>query len=126
MALRKSASWRITVPVRLAGAFTFRFTLAVQHWSSHVMNISVKVLHYPIAVSMRAVLLCPEFSTRLSQRLAHYPGIYHWLLNIADRAKIISSQPMVYGPDQVHLTRSADQIYCNLKCAIENRQKRRG
>ncbi len=123
MELRKSASWRITAPLRLAGAFTFRITIAVKHGISHAIDASFKVLQYPISASMRAVSLCPAVSTRLSQRLAHYPGIYHGLLKIAGRAKIVHPWPVTHSPNLVNLTDRADQIYRDLKTATDNLQK---
>lgn len=89
-ALRQSASWRITAPLRLAGSL-------VAH-PQHIIHSTIDAAQPSLAWLMAAVLRRPKLRARLSQWLMRYPALYQKLVDVAIRRNVLHGVPHPTAP----------------------------
>ncbi len=132
-ALRKSASWRITAPLRFASGLVLRPLHALRSCVNVVIHRAIVMFERPLMRLMAAVLRRPGLSHRINQWLLRYPALYQQLLGVARRGGVttaasthlshqggaLPAQAMV-SPDFASLPPRARQIYIDLQAAIKN------
>lgn len=84
-ALRRSASWRITAPLRLAGSLVAN--------RQQIIHRTIDAAQPFLAWLMSAVLRRPELRARLSQWLMRYPGLHQKLVDVAIRRNVLQGVP---------------------------------
>ena len=130
-ALRQSASWRITAPLRWAGSLVLRPATTARTSANWFIHRSIHTFQRPLSRLMAAVLRRPQLSYRINQVLLRYPALYQQLLDVARSRGVVAdmSAASVHAPriredittlELVHLTPRARQIYADLQQAIKN------
>ena len=132
-ALRQSASWRITAPLRLAAGLALHPLRTVRMGANRVVHRAIVISERPLSRLMAAVLRRPELSHRINRWLLRYPALYQQLLDVAHRGGVapgapVYSPPVVQAkgqtaPDLTNLTPRTRQIYADLKSAIQQNTK---
>jgi SAM-dependent methyltransferase len=130
-ALRQSASWRITAPLRWAGSLVLHPATTARTSANWVIHRSIHTFQRPLSHLMAVVLRRPQLSYRINQVLVRYPALYQQLLSVAHRAGVVASAlpmhsartPQASGPaapELASLPPRARQIYADLQLAIKN------
>lgn len=133
-ALLKSASWRITAPLRLMAGLVVHPAYTVRNGVNHVVHGTINTFQKPLSSLMAAVLRRPKLSYRINQVLLRYPALYQQLLGVAHRAGMLAGAQSMHSvhtppttgsvpPELVNLTPRARQVYADLKKAIENKKE---
>lgn len=131
-ALRQSASWRITAPMRFAAGLVAHPLRTLRSGANVVIHRAICSTERPLSRLMAAVLRRPQLSNRINSWLLRYPALYRQLIGVARRGGLVPGTP-VYSPpaglvdlhaspDLASLTPRARQIYADLQAAIENKQ----
>ena len=134
-ALRQSASWRITAPLRWAGSLALHPMATARTGANQLIRHSIDTFQQPLSRLMAAVLRRPQLSHRINLWLLRYPALYQQLIGVARRGGVVPGAP-VYSPsagqgdvhaslDLANLTPHARQIYADLQTAIENNKGKR-
>ena len=92
-ALRQSASWRITAPLRLAAGLVQRPAHTVRSGANAVIRRTIVISERPLSGLMAAVLRRPQLSHRINQWLLRYPALYQQLLDVARRGGVVMAAP---------------------------------
>ena len=130
-ALRQSASWRITAPLRWAGSLVLRPATTARTSANWFIHRSIHTFQRPLSRLMAAVLRRPQLSYRINQVLPRYPALYQQLLDVARRRGVVAGmsavsahtqriQGHITAPELAHLTPRARQIHADLQQAIKN------
>ena len=130
-ALRQSASWRITAPLRWAGSLVLRPATTARTSANWFIHRSIHTFQRPLSRLMAAVLRRPQLSYRINQVLLRYPALYQQLLDVARRRGVVAGmsavsahtqriQGHITAPELAHLTPRARQIHADLQQAIKN------
>ena len=132
-ALRQSASWRITAPLRFVGGLVLHPASTVRNTGNQVLHSAINISQRPLSRLMAAVLRRPQLSYRINQWLLRYPALYQQLLGVAHRGGVAQGAPVyappgmqtneVTAPELISLTPRARQIYADLKSAIQQNKK---
>ena len=132
-ALRQSASWRITAPLRFVGGLVLHPASTVRNTGNQVLHSAINISQRPLSRLMAAVLRRPQLSYRINQWLLRYPALYQQLLGVAHRGGVAQGAPVCAPPgmqpnevitrELVSLTPHARQIYADLKSAIQQNKK---
>ena len=128
-ALRKSASWRITAPLRLMSGLVVHPVQTVRSGANHVVHGTINIFQKPLSRAMAAVLRRPQLSYRINQWLLRYPALHGQLLGVARKGGM-APDARGYPPDVIRadgqaqaklasLTPRARKIYADLRAAIE-------
>lgn len=128
-ALRQSASWRITAPLRAVATGLQQSWRTLRNGANRALHGTINALQKPLSWLIAAVLRRPRISKRINQWLVRYPALNQQLLGVARRGGVIPGAS-VYSPQGVktaaqvkpelaNLTPRARQIYADLKAAIE-------
>ncbi len=133
-ALRQSASWRITAPLRFAAGLVRHPAHFARSGANAIIHRTIIISERPLSFLMAAVFRRPQLSQHINQWLLRYPALYQQLLDIARRGGVVIAAPvhspqtmpvqMQGMPDMSNLTPRARQIYADLQAAIENNNKR--
>ena len=132
-ALRQSASWRITAPLRWAGSLALHPMATARTGANQLIRHSIDTFQQPLSRLMAAVLRRPQLSHRINLWLLRYPALYQQLIGVARRGGVVPGAP-VYSPsagqgdvhaslDLANLTPRTRQIYADLKSAIQQNTK---
>ena len=126
-ALRQSASWRITAPLRWAGALALRPMATTRAAANQLIRHFIDTFQRPLSRLMAAVLRRPQLSYHISQVLMRYPPLYQQLLDVAERSGVVASAA---GPsahtskvELASLSPRACQIYADLQTVIGKNQR---
>ena len=132
-ALRQSASWRITAPLRWAAGLAPHPLAAARTGANQLIRHSIDTFQRPLSRLMTAVLRRPQLSYRINQVLMRYPPLYQQLLDVAHRGGVVAgaATPSLHTPqtgrrtvpELASLTPRARQIYADLQAAIEKNQR---
>lgn len=132
-ALRQSASWRITAPLRLMAGLVVRPAYTVRSGANHVVHGTINTLQRPLSSLMAAVLRRPKLSYRINKWLLRYPALYQQLLGVAREgggvpgasvpASTAGQTQMRATPELADLSPRARQIYADLQAAIGRQNK---
>ena len=132
-ALRQSASWRITAPLRWAGSLALHPMATARTGANQLIRHSIDTFQQPLSRLMAAVLRRPQLSRRINLWLLRYPALHQQLIGVARRGGVVPGAP-VYSPsagqgdvhaslDLANLTPRTRQIYADLKSAIQQNTK---
>ena len=129
-ALRQSASWRITAPLRWAAGLAPHPIAAARTGANQLIRHGIDTFQGPLSRLMAAVLRRPQLSYRINQVLMRYPALYQQLLDVAHRGGVIAGAPAhsvhmpqaqrQAAPELKSLSPRARQIYADLQLAIKN------
>ena len=132
-ALRQSASWRITAPLRWAGSLVLRPATTARTSANWFIHRSIHTFQRPLSRLMAAVLRRPQLSYRINRVLVRYPALYRQLLEVAQRGGVIAGVPVLSAhtapaaspsaPELASLTPRACQIYADLQKTINNNRR---
>lgn len=127
-ALRRSASWRITAPLRWAAGMAPHPIAAARAGVNLLIRHSIDTLQRPLSKLMAAVLRRPQLSYRINRTLTRYPALYQQLLDVAHRGGVMNGTAVTHMP-QAHakdapelgsLRPRARRMYKDLQLAIKN------
>ena len=129
-ALRQSASWRITAPLRWAAGLAPHPIAAARTGANQLIRHGIDTFQGPLSRLMAAVLRRPQLSYRINQVLIRYPALYQQLLDVAHRGGVIAGasahsahRPPAQrqaAPELKSLSPRARQIYADLQLAVKN------
>ena len=132
-ALRQSASWRITAPLRLMGGLVVHPVHTVRRAANHLIHGTINTFRHPLARLMAAVLRRPKLSQRIHEWLLRYPALYAQLLGVAREGGLVpaASGPASHAvqtqmratPELANLSPRARQIYADLRTAAKSQNK---
>lgn len=132
-ALRQSASWRITAPLRWAGSLVLRPATTARTSANWFIHRSIHTFQRPLSRLMAAVLRRPQLSYRINQVLLRYPALYRQLLEVAQRGGVMAGVPVhsahtapatsSAASELASLTPRARQIYADLQKAINKNRR---
>ena len=132
-ALRQSASWRITAPLRWAGSLVLRPATTARTSANWFIHRSIHTFQRPLSRLMAAVLRRPQLSYRINRVLVRYPALYRQLLEVAQRGGVMAGVPVHLAhtapatspaaPELASLTPRARQIYADLQKAINHNRR---
>lgn len=132
-ALRQSASWRITAPLRWAGSWVLRPATTARTSANWFIHRSIHTFQRPLSRLMAAVLRRPQLSYRINRVLVRYPALYRQLLEVAQRGGVMAGVPVHLAhtapatspaaPELASLTPRARQIYADLQKAINHNRR---
>ena len=88
-ALRHSASWRLTAPLRFTANAVTRPVHAARSGANAAIRHTIDAFQPPLAWLMAAVLRRPELRARLSQWLMRYPALHQQLVDVAIRRSVL-------------------------------------
>ena len=137
-ALRQSASWRITAPLRVVAGLALHPLRAVRMGANRVVHRTIVISERPLSRLMAAVLRRPELSHRINLWLLRYPALYQQLLGVARRGEILPGTPEnltqllgrevsaagIVENETNNLTPRARKIYSDLEAAIEKNTRK--
>lgn len=126
-ALRQSASWRTTAPLRFAAGLVLHPMHTVRSGTNAVIHRSIVIFQHPLSRLMAAVLRRPQLSHRINQWLLRYPALHQQLVDVVRQGSTVTDASVhsMQGqwdakPELANLTPRARQIYVDLQAAIEN------
>lgn len=132
-ALRNSASWRATAPLRFAAGLVVHPIHALRAGANVVIHRVICITERPLSRVMAAVLRRPQLSHRINLWLLRYPALHQQLVGVARQGGVVPGAPMYLPPDRLvgvhaspdlaNLTPRARQIYADLQAAIENNKR---
>ncbi len=135
-AMQRSWSWKLTTPVRLAGALLLQPLQTFKTLANKTLAWVLNTFQKPLVKFMVWVLTKPQLAERINARLLSYPHLHAHLLAIARQAAVIHQvqQPSnalylsdvilpVSCPTLEQLSPRAQQIYIELKAAIAQQHK---
>ena len=93
-ALRQSASWRVTAPLRFVGELAMYPASTVRNMGNQVLHRAIEISQRPLSHLMAAVLRRPHFRHILSKWLRRYPGLHQQLVDVALRGNILPDATM--------------------------------
>ncbi len=133
-ALKQSASWRLTAPLRFVVGLGLRCGHTLRTGVNVVIHRAINASQRPLSRLMVAVLRRPQLGHRISQWLLRYPALHQQLLGVARQSGLVPSAAvyMPHGmqaraharPELSRLTPRARQIYADLQTAIENKKRK--
>lgn len=88
-ALRRSASWRLTAPLRFTAQAATRPVHTARSGANAAIRHTIDAFQPPLAWLMGAVLRRPELRARLSQWLLRYPALHQQLVDVAIRRSVL-------------------------------------
>lgn len=119
--LRKSVSWRITLPMRFAADLAILFFPATRRGINKVIHGTIKVSQRPLSRLISLVLETPEFSEKINGWLLRkYPALHAQLLEVHTKSNRNRSS-LDIGFDRAKeltyesLTPRGREIYVDLK-----------
>lgn len=126
----RSWSWRLTLPLRVAGGLLVHPLHTVRAVLNHLLHGMINLLQRPLSWVMKWVLSKPELSSRINAFLIRYPALHGQLLGVARREGVVpgggvmrvANQPVIDG-ELAHLSPRAKQIHADLTAAIERKRK---
>lgn len=129
-ALKQSASWRLTAPLRFVAGLRARCGDAVRSGVNIAIHRAINASHRPLSGLMAVAFRRPQLSHRISQWLnRHYPALHGQLVEIAGRYGVVSpAATSAIGTSGTHehngtllteLSPRANRIYMELRRAIE-------
>ena len=129
-ALRQSASWRITAPLRFAAGLVTHPLRTLRSGANVIIHRAICTTERPLSRLMAAVLRRPQLSHRINSWLLRYPALYQQLIGVARRGGVVPGAPvysppagqvdLLASPDLACFTPRARQIYTDLQAAIKN------
>ena len=89
-ALRQSASWRITAPLRFASGLVTHPLRTLRSGANVAIHRAICITERPLSHMMAVVLRRPQLSHRISHWLLRYPALYQQLIGVARRGGMIT------------------------------------
>lgn len=133
-ALKQSASWRLTAPLRFVAGLRGRCGRSLRTGVNVVIHRTINAARRPLSSLMAAVLRRPQLGRRINQWLMRYPALHQQLLGVARQSGVVPSSavnmphglqvPTYAKPELSSLTPRARQIYADLQTAIENKERK--
>lgn len=93
-ALRQSASWRITAPLRVAAGLVTHPLRTLRSGANAVIHRTICIAERPLSRLMASVLRRPQLRYRINQLLLRYPALYQQLIGVARRGDMITGASM--------------------------------
>jgi FkbM family methyltransferase len=122
-AVSVSRSWRMTKPLRLTGKAVRWFVRGTVAWLTFTpMSRPRRVVRQIVIHLKRYVSSHPGLKALALRLLTPFPGLKSRLKNVGSPIPIAETLP-ISNDGRENLSPRARQIYSDLKCAIEQRQK---
>ena len=133
-ALRQSASWRITAPLRFMVRWVMLSVHASQSCANRVLRHITETCHVLLSRLIAVVLRRPKLSYHINKWLLRYPALYQRLLGVARQGGVLPGAPVhpahmaraqAYALSELaNLSPRARQIYVDLQAAIEKNKRK--
>lgn len=126
----RSWSWRLTLPLRVAGGLLVHPLHTVRAVFNHLVHGTINLLQRPLSWAMKWVLSKPDLSSRINSFLLRYPALHGQLMGVARQEGVVPGGGVMRGANQpvfdgelAHLSPRAKQIHADLTAAIERKRK---